>query len=145
MKTTMQKMAVVAGIALGMAQGAAAADVEGKWEALSTTAISITGNIQIAQDAITFGEGTSLGISAIGSAKGTWDDQQDAVMAAIYGLEPPADPVLLNGNRFCGMPDKKPTHIVLAPFDDGLSLFVYTGDAKPKPDTSACASYNYVR
>ena len=142
MKTTMLMVAVVA---FGLAQSAAAADLEGKWEAQSNTATSITGNIQVAEDAITFADGTRLGMSADGSAKGKWGDQQHPVEGAIYRLEPPADPALLNGNRFCGMPDKKATYVVLAPIDDGLSLLVYTGDAKPMPDASPCAIYNYAR
>lgn len=142
MKTT---MIVVAVVTFGLAQSVAAADLKGKWEAQSNTATSITGNIQVAEDAITFGDGTRLGMSADGSAKGKWGDQQDPVEGAIYRLEPPADPALLNGNQFCGMPDKKATYVVLAPIDDGLSLLVYTGDAKPMPDASSCAIYNYAR
>lgn len=145
MKTTMLMMAVVAGVAFGLAQGAAVADVEGKWEALSNTAISITGDIQVANDAITFGEGTRIRMSAGGSAKGTWGDRQEPVEGTIYRLEPPTDPALLNGNRFCGMPDDKVTYIVLAPLDDGLSLLAYTGDAKPMPNASVCAIYHYAR
>jgi hypothetical protein len=142
MKTTMLTAAVVA---CGLAQGVAAADLEGKWEALSNTATSITGNIQVAEDAITFGDGTRLGMSADGSGTGKWGDQHDPVDGAIYRLQPPADPALLNGNHFCGMPDNKVTYVVLAPFDSGLSLLAYTGDAKPTPDASSCAIYNYAR
>jgi hypothetical protein len=144
MKMTMHTIPVIVGVALGLVHGAAAAGFEGKWEAMSTTAISITGNIQVASDAITFGEGTRLGMSAVGSAKGTWGDLRDSGEGLIYRLEPPADPPLLQGNRLCRMPGEKVTYVVLAPFDDGLSLLVYTGDAKPTPDASACASYNYV-
>jgi hypothetical protein len=145
MKTTMQTIAVVAGVGLAFAQEATAGDLEGRWEALSNTAIAITGNIQIANDALTFGEGTRIGMSAIGSAKGTWGDQQEPLQGAIYRLDPPADPPLLNGNQLCGMPNHKVTYVVLAPVEDGLSLLVYTGDANPTPDASACAIYNYAR
>ena len=135
----------MATVACGLAQSVAAAGLEGKWEAQSNTATSITGNIQVAEDALTFGDGTRLGMSADGSAKGRWGGQHNPVEGAIYRLEPPADPALLNGNQFCGMPDKKATYLVLAPSDDGLSLLVYTGDAKPMPDASSCAIYNYAR
>lgn len=142
MKTTILMAALLVG---GLAQGAAAADLEGKWEALSNTATSITGDIQVADGAITFGEGTRLGIAADGSATGTWGGQQASVEGAIFRLSPPADPELLNGNKFCGLPDNKATYVVLAPLDGGLSLIVYTGDAKPTPDADPCAIYNYAR
>ncbi|WP_462322359.1 hypothetical protein [Halochromatium sp.] len=132
-------------VAFGLAQGAAAADLKGKWEALSNTATSITGDIQVADDAIMFGDGTRLAMSAEGSVTGHWGDQQGPVEGAIYRLELPADPTLLHGNRFCGLPDNKVSYVVLAPFDEGLSLLVYTGDAKPMPDASPCAIYNYAR
>lgn len=142
MKTRILMAALLAG---GLAQGAAAADLDGKWDALSNTATSITGNIEVAEHAITFQNGTKLGIAAEGSAEGTWGGQQASVEGAIYRLDPPADPTLLNGNQFCGLPDNKATYVVLAPLDGGLSLIVYTGDAKPTPDADPCAIYNYAR
>ena len=142
MKTTILMAALLAG---GLTHGALAADVDGKWNALSNTATSITGDIDVSADAITFGEGTKLGIAAEGSGKGTWGGQQASVEGAIFKLAPPADPELLNGNQLCGMPDNKATYVVLAPLDGGLSLIVYTGDAKPTPDADPCAIYNYAR
>jgi hypothetical protein len=144
-ETMKMRMLTVALLTFGLAQSVAAAGLEGKWEALSNTATSITGNIQVAEDAITYGDGTRLGMSADGSAKGKWGGQQDPVVGTIYRLEPPADPALLNGNPFCGMPDNKATYVVLAASDGGLSLLVYTGQVKPMPDANACAIYNYVR
>jgi len=142
MKIRIVMAALLAG---GLAPGAMAADVDGKWDALSNTATSITGDIQVSDKAITFGDGTRLGIAADGTAKGTWGGQQASVEGAIFKLAPPADPELLNGNKFCGLPDNKATYVVLAPLDGGLSLIVYTGDAKPTPDADPCAIYNYAR
>jgi len=130
---------------LGLAQGAAAADLAGSWFALSNTAVSITGDITVLADAITFQNGAKIHIAPDGTAKGTWAGQSAPVDGAIYRLDPPEDPVLLNGNQFCGLPGNKPTYVVLAPFDEGLSLIVYTGDAKPTPDADTCSIYNYSK
>jgi hypothetical protein len=47
-------MLTVTVVAFGLAQGVAAADLEGKCEALSKTATLITGDFQVAENAITF-------------------------------------------------------------------------------------------
>ncbi|WP_018701255.1 hypothetical protein [Amorphus coralli] len=142
MKTTMLTAAV---LAFGLTQGAMAAGLDGTWEPLSNTATSITGSIEVAEDSITFEDGSTLAIAADGSEKGKWGDQQAAVEGSIFRIDPPKDLTLLNGNKFCGLPGNKPTYLVLAPFDDGMSLIVYTGDAKPTPDADPCAIYNYAK
>ncbi|MGX1099963.1 hypothetical protein [Amorphus sp. MBR-141] len=142
MKTRMMLAALVA---CGLAQGAAAADFDGEWDALSNTATSITGNIEIAAKTIQFQNGTKLGIAPAGSAEGNWGGQSASVEGEIFKLAPPADPELLNGNKFCGMPGNPATFVVLTPLDGGLSLIVYTGDATPTPNSDPCAIYNYAR
>lgn len=131
--------AMVCGLALP-----AMADQTGKWGALSNTATSITGDIDVSEGAVTFANGKSLKIEAVGSKKAAWSGTGDPVEGEIYKLVPPADPELLNGNQFCGLPDHLATYIVLAPdTDQGLSLVVFTTDSAPTPDDSPCAIYNY--
>jgi hypothetical protein len=71
------------------------------WEAVSTTAISITGDVTFAPGRITFGNGKSLPLAAAGSVPG-FGAPTGAVDATLYRVTAPDDPVLLHGNRLCG-------------------------------------------
>ncbi|MEW5421391.1 hypothetical protein [Amorphus sp. 3PC139-8] len=138
-----KKALLVAAMVCGLAQPAMAA-TSGKWGALSNTATSITGDIDVSANAVTFANGKSLKIEAVGSKKGAWSGTGDPVEGEIFKLVPPSDPVLLNGNQFCGLPDHPATYIVLAPdTDDGMSMVVFTTDSAPTPESSPCAIYNY--
>jgi hypothetical protein len=109
-----------------------------KWEAASTTALAITGNIRVSADRITFANGAHIGLAPVGA------DHPN-----VFAVKPSANPTLLNGNKLCGT--KPPTYVVIA--RDGNSLYFKVSDgqdmpegrADPLPEPGICATYNYVR
>ncbi|MDP2619171.1 MAG: hypothetical protein Q8P46_03180 [Hyphomicrobiales bacterium] len=64
----------------------------------------------------------------------------------VYKLTPPSDPVLLNGNTLCGMPEPV-TYVVLAQSSPrSLGLTVFTGANPPQGfGDQSCAAYFYER
>jgi hypothetical protein len=78
-----------------------AASVGEKWEAVSTTAMAITGDLIFSPDRITFGNGKSLPLAPSGTVP-TFSAPMESVNATLYRVTTPADPVLLHGNRLCG-------------------------------------------
>ncbi|MEG6507837.1 hypothetical protein V6C03_02535 [Methyloligella sp. 2.7D] len=115
-----------------------AAHAAEKWEAASTTAISITGDITLSDDKITFADGKTLNLRPLGGDK-----------PGVYAIDPPENPTLLNGNKLCG--DKPPTFIVAGrPNDDNLYLKVFDTDEAPAASNELmqpgmCAGYNFGR
>jgi len=110
-----------------------------KWTAVSTTAMSITGDIEVADDSITFQNGERIGLEAVPQATG------------IFTLDPPtANPVLLNGNYLCG-PNAPPKYLALP--TDGTTAYLLAFDgpdvpklaADPLDQTGICALYTYQR
>lgn len=65
-----------------------------RWQAMSTTAISITGDISLSDHAITFANGESLALELVEK------DQQTG--QTLFRVATKANPELLNGNRICG-------------------------------------------
>jgi hypothetical protein len=93
---------VVAFAALMAASSAPAASVNEQWKAVSTTAISITGDITISASRVTFGNGTSLPLAAAGKVPDFKIDVGKPVSATLFRVTAPDDPVLLSGHRLCG-------------------------------------------
>ena len=91
------------------ASSARAASVNEQWKAVSTTAISITGDITISANRITFGNGTSVPLAAAGRVPDFKIDVGKPVSATLFRVTAPDDPVLLSGHRLCG---GKPPHPV---------------------------------
>jgi hypothetical protein len=88
--------------ALAVAPGAAAAAGAAEhWEATSTTAMSITGNVTFTPEKIVFQNGRSLPLSFLGHVAG-FKAMGETADAAIYRVTSPADPTLRNGNHLCG-------------------------------------------
>ena len=125
------------------------ADVS-NWTATSTASMSITGDITIFDDRIVFGNKAEISIVPVGP--GSPD---------VYRVDPPADPVLANGNRLCSE-ETAPTFIVLGRSDDArnlgdsssLYLKVFDGPDEPSPFAAEgmigggpglCAILNYER
>jgi hypothetical protein len=109
-----------------------------KWTAISTTAMGITGDIVLAEDRITFANGESLSIASVSGAA-----------AGIFRVDPPQNPVLLQGNTLCG--DDPATFIVTAR-EEGLKVF--SGENAPPASTLSgmssdapdlCGILNYER
>jgi hypothetical protein len=137
----MRLLAVAVLIAV-LPQAAHAGD---RWAAASKTAISITGDIVIDHDTVTFAGGTSLKLKPYEMARnGDWAGTGDEVAGDVFKLQPPSSPKLLRGKPLCTEPA---TFVVLWTFGEGeLTLNVYSGDAAPTglPDADAlCASYSY--
>jgi hypothetical protein len=89
-------------IAMLAAASARGASVNEQWKAASTTAISLTGDITISANRITFGNGTSLPLAIAGSVPDFKIDVGKPVSATLFRVTAPADPVLLAGHRLCG-------------------------------------------
>ncbi|MFD0986047.1 hypothetical protein [Methyloligella solikamskensis] len=136
------RLLIAASAALSFAFAAAPAQAAEEWEAVSTTAMSITGDITVEDEKITFKNGESLGLRPVG------DDEP-----GVFVVTPEANPTLLNGNKLCG--NQPPTFLVFGrPKADGddetLYLKVFdTNDVPPASDEmdqpGICASYTYMR
>jgi hypothetical protein len=130
-----------------MLAGASPAFAQDSWSAMSTTAISVTGDIRISAKEIRFGNGARLPLA------GT---DRPGVLRVVKG----ANPVLKNKNLLCGK--EPPTFVVLGrdesteSLDGSSALFlkIYNGkDIPPASDaigidakgSGFCALYNYTR
>jgi len=108
-----------------------AASAEG-WTATSSTAIAVTGDLEIAGDTLIFGNGLRLPLTPIGERQGRWNPVGKVTSGKVYKLTPPSDPALLNGNTLCGMPEPV-TYVVLAQSSPrSLGLTVFTGAQPPQ-------------
>ena len=130
---------ILTGVALFLSSPAVASDMTGKWVAASTTAMSITGDIEISADRIIFDTGASLDLRPV------------AGVDHLFTLDPATDnPVLLNGNYLCGS-NTPPKYIAFA--QDGTSMFLLAFDGPDEPKLSPdpldqdgiCASFTYER
>jgi hypothetical protein len=123
---------------------AALAEVE-HWAAMSKTAVSITGDIAIDGDRVTFADGKSIVLQPYEMARnGDWAASGEEVAGDVFKIQPPSDLRLKRGKRFCAAPA---TYVVLWTYGEGeLTLNVYSGAAAPLgiPDAdSLCATYSY--
>lgn len=97
---------------MGRADPARGAE-ERQWQAISNTAASITGDITVTPDRITFAGGHALTLSQP-TALPRFRAEGSPAAATRYRVANPADPILLNGNRLCGGRTPAPvTYIVL--------------------------------
>ena len=117
------------------------------WEAVSTTALAITGNVRVSPDRITFQNGKSLPLAAAGIVP-QFREAMGTTSAALYRVIAPADPVLLRGNRLCGKPVTfiavwKPARV--GSDIDPREMAAFSGSARPTvaggPDF--CGTYTY--
>lgn len=108
-----------------------------RWQATSSTALSITGDLTISDHHITFGNGQSVELKPVGPRHPN-----------TFVLNPP-DPVLQSGQRLCG--GNPPTFVQLVREGDSLYFKVFEGPSIPPPTRGislapgACALYNYER
>ena len=124
---------------LTLVLAAPAAAGTAKWTAVSTTALSITGDIEVADHTITFQNRQHVGLKPVADAPG------------VFTLDPPtANPVLLNGNYLCGS-NAPPKYLALP--SDGTTAYLLAFDgpdvpklaADPLDQTGICALYTYQR
>ncbi|MFZ6713126.1 hypothetical protein [Undibacterium sp. TC9W] len=122
-----------------------------RWDAVSNTAASITGNIEFSPVRLRFQGGQTLELALQGKQKGFKADG-DVVHAQVYKVLQPVDLVLQKGNRLCGGKIARPVRWVLAwtpealPGDSTpLGLAFSSGETAPTTSTGAdsCGTYNY--
>lgn len=131
--------------ALAIHSGALAKKGEEHWSALSTTAISITGDIVLSPTHLNAaGHDFPLRVATDLSDYGAFFG---SVPARVLRVTSKMNPKLLNGNTFgCRSPAE---WIVVYRFDHGskLGMDVFSGPDSPTTDTDPgmCATYTYVR
>ena len=110
------------------------------YAAVSNTAMSITGDIELDETGITFENGEQVTFGGKVADRLTVDGEE--VEASVFSLAEPADPVLLNGNRLCGDPV---TFAAAWETRDGSGtvLAVFSTPEAPKSNENMCASYTY--
>jgi hypothetical protein len=122
-----------------------------QWEAVSTTALSITGNIRFSPDRITFQNGKFLPLEPAGVVP-QFGEAMGTVSATPYRVTKPDDPVLLHGNRLCG--GKGPQLVTfiavwkpapVASDIDPRSMAAFSGSTRPTVagGPNFCGTYNY--
>ncbi len=110
------------------------------YAAVSNTAMSITGDVEMDDFEIVFANGERLGFSNLVGDSFVVDGRR--VPASVFEIEEPADPVLENGNRLCGAGDV--TYLASWAGGDGLTVIaVFTTQDVPGSDADACATYSY--
>lgn len=119
-----------------------------QWEATSTIAMAITGNVTLSPDRITFQNGASLPLTLVGHAAAFETPTNQRVPADLYKVTAPANPLLLHGNRLCGTPV---TYIAVWPVPasggrQGRGMNVFSGATPPLPSgsrTGECGLFFY--
>jgi hypothetical protein len=117
------------------------------WVPISRSAQSITGKVTFASDQITFQNGKSLSLSRGGQMLFRAEKKAKRVMADLYRVTPPDDPVLQNGGRLC---NGKPVAYLLvwkserADADVGeRSMDVFSGQKFEVGSPDDCGRYVY--
>jgi hypothetical protein len=82
---------------------AAVAQIAGMpdWAPIGRAAQLVTGRVSFTSTKITFQNGTSLVLTPGGQMLFRPEPKKKKVMADLYRVTPPGDPVLENGNRLC--------------------------------------------
>ncbi len=133
------RLAWTLGFALALtAAGPACAD---DLAALSNTAMSITGDMEMDDFEIVFENGKSLAFDEL--VGDTFVVNGETVYASVYSINEPADPALLNGNRLCGSGPVTYLATWNGPGEDSVIVAVFTTQDVPQTDADMCASYTY--
>jgi len=118
------------------------ANADERWIALSTTAISITGNAVFNPTKITFDGRVSFPLEFVGTVAGLTYDAKNSP-ASLYRITKLKNPVISSGNQLCG--DTAPTYMSVSKDDGIIFLTVFTGTHPPIAEhNSWCATFNYV-
>ena len=86
---------------LGGLQAAIAQRAPEAWTPIDRMSQTITGRVTFTPTTLTFQNGKSLTLSQGGQMLFRPEPKQKKVMADLYRVTPPDDPVLENGNKFC--------------------------------------------
>lgn len=127
-----------------------------RWIAVSRTAASITGDVEIAPDHISFARRTfkiqlvrDLSTAKLADAGRIVDELQTPISAQVFRTTIPRSSILLNGNDICGTEDAK---WMLAVYGKSyLSLAFFSGSHEPNLDYKSvqvshdlCGTYGYT-
>ena len=111
-------------------------------EAVSNTAMSITGDIELDDFAIVFENGEQLEFDELVGDSFNVDGSD--VGASVYSIKMPADPELNNGNQLCGQGDVTYVAVWGDPSDDTLTVVgVFDTQDVPGSNADICALYTY--
>ena len=126
-------------ILMSVSGNASSTEVQ-KWTATSRTSIAITGDITISGNRINLENGQSILLKPLAPETGR---------PGIYTIDPPGNPTLLYGNKFCG--GKPITYILI--YQEGHALYLHVFDGPDIPQRLSgmrfqkgiCATYNYEK
>lgn len=108
--------------------------------AISTTAMSITGDISLEDSEIVFSDGQSLVFDELVQDVFAVDGEE--VAASVYSVGQPQVLELLNGNTLCG--DAPVTYVATwAGMDDLTIVAMFDTEEAPGSDAEMCASFTY--
>lgn len=108
--------------------------------AISTTAMSITGDITLDDSEIVFSDGQSLAFDELVQDVFVVDGEE--VSASVYSVAEPQTLELLNGNTLCG--DGFVTYVATwAGMDDLTIVAMFDTQDVPGSDAEMCASFTY--
>ena len=108
--------------------------------ATSTTAMAITGDIEMDDFSMVFADGTRLDFDELVGDSFVVDGE--TVNASVYSVAAPIDPVLLNGNRLCG--SGPVTYVASWGGDSDVAVAVFDTQDIPGSDADMCALYYYT-
>ena len=108
--------------------------------ATSTTAMAITGDVEMDDFSMVFADGTRLDFDELVGDSFVVDGE--TVNASVYSVAAPMDPVLLNGNRLCG--SGPVTYVASWGADSDVAVAVFDTQDIPGSDADMCALYYYT-
>lgn len=126
-------------LALGMSHAPAAAGV---LKGSNATAMAITGNVELSEEALAFEDGTVFNFADLEA--GSIRVGGKSVPADLYRAEVASDPVFTNGNAWCGKGDVTFVAAWDGPTADEVTIAVFTTQDRPQAAEEMCASYSYV-
>lgn len=111
------------------------------YEALSTTAMGITGDIELDDSGIIFENGEGFEFSRLSADEIVVDGVRRA--ASVYEIAEPANPELNGGNTLC---DGNVTYLANWLDDDGETDWIaaFTTQDVPASTEELCASFTYI-
>jgi hypothetical protein len=141
-------MVLIAGLCCAT-ESAATAQSQEYWSAASTTAISITENVEFSRSRIVFGNGASLEICWVVAGRGlTWAPGMREQPVQIFKITNPGNPKLMNGNTLCGPSTPSYLTVLEEPGAGSTQVFLtaLTGAGTPTVNDykeRICAGFTY--
>lgn len=121
---------------------------DASFEAYSTTAESVTGDIAISgsesEKVLSLSTGDEIGLSFVEDRSSGWNLNDNEVWpGGVFAIDEDPGP-LVNGNSFCGA--EAATYLVFTPLDDTLlQMAVFSGEAPENIESPGlCGTFNYI-